>query len=154
METTDSKRYTRDVEIEAIKRVVSVLEHAQQNELPDEFVGLFRQDAIWTTGGGKRLIGRDEISAFTHQVLPGAMKDSTATYEVTHVLFVRPDVAAVKVRQRPVTLEVSRSSARTRAVRSTSWPRRAGSGAWSLARTPWCSTRDGSYCHLTMLGRR
>ena len=33
------------------------------------------------------------------------MKDSTATYEVAHVLFVRPDVAAVKVRQRPVTLD-------------------------------------------------
>jgi uncharacterized protein (TIGR02246 family) len=101
---TGTERHTRDAEIEAITRVVQILEHAQQNELPDEFVGLFRQDAIWTTGGGKRLIGRDEISAFTHQVLPGAMKDSTATYEVAHVLFVRPDVAAVKVRQRPVTL--------------------------------------------------
>ena len=105
MDATDIGRQTRDAEIDAIKRVVSVLEHAQQNELPDEFVGLFRQDAIWTTGGGKRLIGRDEISAFTHQVLPGAMKESTAIYEVTHVLFVRPDVAAVKVRQRPVTLD-------------------------------------------------
>jgi hypothetical protein len=31
------------------------------------------------------------------------MKDSMATYEVVHVLFIRPDVAAVKVRQRPVT---------------------------------------------------
>jgi uncharacterized protein (TIGR02246 family) len=105
MDATDIGRPTRDAEIDAIKRVVSVLEHAQQNELPDEFVGLFRHDAIWTTGGGKHLIGRDEISAFTHQVLPGAMQESTATYEVTHVLFVRPDVAAVKVRQRPVTLD-------------------------------------------------
>jgi uncharacterized protein (TIGR02246 family) len=95
----------RAVEIEAIMQVVAVLEHAQQNELPDEFVGLFRPDAIWTTGGGRRLTGRDEISAFTHRVLPGAMKDSTATYEVVHVLFIRPDVAAVKVRQRPVTLD-------------------------------------------------
>ena len=33
------------------------------------------------------------------------MKDSTATYEVAHVLFIRADVAAVKVRQRPVTLD-------------------------------------------------
>ena len=104
MDTTDIERPTYDAEIEEIKQVVRVLEHAQQNELPDEFVGLFRQDAIWTTGAGKRLIGRDEISAFTHQVLPGAMRNSTATYEVAHVLFVRPDVAAVKVRQRPVTL--------------------------------------------------
>jgi hypothetical protein len=43
---------TRALEIEAIEQVVATLEHAQQNELPDEFVGLFRPDAIWTTGGG------------------------------------------------------------------------------------------------------
>ena len=53
-----------------------------------------------TTGHGKRLTGRDEIAAFTRTVLPEAMKDSTATYEVVHVVFIRPDVAAVKVRQR------------------------------------------------------
>ena len=105
MGTADIDDETRAVEIEAIKQVVATVEHSQQNELPDQFVGLFRHDAIWTTAHGRRLIGRDEISAFTHQVLPGAMKDSTATYEVAHVLFVRPDVAAVKVRQRPVTLD-------------------------------------------------
>ena len=92
-------------DIEAITDVVATLEHSQQHELPDEFVGLFRHDAIWTTGGGKLLIGRDEISAFTHKVLPGAMTDMTATYEVVHVLFIRPDVAAVKVRQRYLTLD-------------------------------------------------
>ncbi|MET9290739.1 SgcJ/EcaC family oxidoreductase [Streptomyces sp. NPDC003077] len=96
---------TREVETAAIKELVAVLEHSQQNELCDEFVGLFRADAIWTTGHGKRLIGRDAISAFTRQVLPGAMKGSTATYEVVHVLFIRPDVAAVKVRQRYLTLD-------------------------------------------------
>jgi uncharacterized protein (TIGR02246 family) len=90
-------------ENDAIRRVVATLEHAQQKELVDEFVSLFRSDAIWTTGGGRRLTGRDEISAFTRQVLPGAMKDATATYEVLHVLFIRPDVVAVRVRQRPVT---------------------------------------------------
>jgi uncharacterized protein (TIGR02246 family) len=94
-----------DGEIQAIKQVVATLEHAQQHELVSEFVGLFRPDAIWTTGGGKLLTGRDEIAAFTRTVLPGAMKDSTATYDVVHVLFIRPDVAAVKVRQRPVTLD-------------------------------------------------
>lgn len=92
-------------ELEAIRQVVATLEHAQQNELSDEFVGLFREDAVWTTAHGKRLTGREEIAAFTRQVLPGAMRHSTATYEVVHVLFIRPDVAAVKVRQRPVTHE-------------------------------------------------
>jgi uncharacterized protein (TIGR02246 family) len=105
MGTADVDEQARALEIAAIKQVVATLEHSQQNELPDEFVDLFRHDAIWTTAHGRRLIGRDEISAFTHQVLPGAMKESTAMYEVAHVLFVRPDVAAVKVRQRPITLD-------------------------------------------------
>lgn len=87
MDATDIDEQAREAEIEAIKQVVATLQHAQQNERPDEFVGLFRQDAIWTTGGGKRLIGRDEISTFTRQVLPGSAKDSMGTYEVVYVLF-------------------------------------------------------------------
>ncbi|WP_239137721.1 SgcJ/EcaC family oxidoreductase [Sphaerisporangium rufum] len=98
-------RVPKEIEIKAIEQVVATLEHAQQNELPEEFVGLFRADAIWTTGGGRLLAGREVIAEFTRRVLPGAMKESTATYEVVHVLFIRPDVAAVKVRQRPVTLD-------------------------------------------------
>ncbi|MFG2138227.1 SgcJ/EcaC family oxidoreductase [Streptomyces sp. NPDC048650] len=105
METTVMDEQTQETEIEAIKQVIATLEHSQQNELPEEFVGLFRADAIWTTGHGKRLTGREEISAFTHHVLPGAMKDSTATYEVLHVLFIRPDVAAVKAHAQYWTLD-------------------------------------------------
>jgi uncharacterized protein (TIGR02246 family) len=93
-----------DTEIAAIGRVVATLQHAQQNELPEEFIDLFREDAIWTTGHGRRLDGRAEIAEFTRRVLPGAMRESTATYEPVQVLFIRPDVAAVKVRQRPVAL--------------------------------------------------
>ena len=59
MDTTNLDAQTREAEIEAIRQVVATLEHAQQNELPDEFVSLFRPDAIWTTAGGKRLTGRD-----------------------------------------------------------------------------------------------
>ncbi|GAA4030273.1 SgcJ/EcaC family oxidoreductase [Allokutzneria multivorans] len=92
-------------EIEAIRRVVAEIERVQRNELVEEFIGLFREDAVWTTGHGKVLIGRDAIAEFTRKVLPGATAGSIATYEVVHVLFVRPDVAAVKVRQRYLTLE-------------------------------------------------
>ena len=99
METTEIEQDTRAIDIEAINQVVATVQHVTQNELVDEFVALFRADAIWTTGGGKRLFGRDEISAFTQQVLPGGMKGLTMTMEVVHVLFIRPDVAAVKVRQ-------------------------------------------------------
>jgi hypothetical protein len=70
----DTTTDTTVTDLAAIAHVVATLEHAQQNEPPEEFVGLFRPDAIWTTGGGRRLFGRD-------------------------------DIAAVKVRQRPVTLD-------------------------------------------------
>ena len=98
---------TTDIEFEisAITQVVATVEHAQRNELVEEFVSLFREDAIWTTGGGKLLIGRDAVAAFTRQVLPGAMKGLIPSYEVVHVLFIRPDVAAVKVRQRYLSRE-------------------------------------------------
>ncbi|MBE1491202.1 SgcJ/EcaC family oxidoreductase [Plantactinospora soyae] len=99
MNATYLDEATREAEIEAIKRVVATVEHAQNNELPDEFLSLFRDDAIWTTGGGKRLFGLEAISTFTHQVLPGGMQDSTVTFELEHVLFIRSDVAAVKLRQ-------------------------------------------------------
>ena len=90
-------------EVAAIEERVAELEKAQQQESVEDFVGLLAAQAVWVTGGGRRLTGRDEIHAFTKKVLPGAMKDSTATYEVVHVSFVRPDVAVVNVRQRPVT---------------------------------------------------
>ncbi|MGX1911450.1 SgcJ/EcaC family oxidoreductase [Streptomyces phaeochromogenes] len=95
--TTEFAAHAAD--IEAIEQVVATVEHSQQQKDPDEFLALFHPDAVWTTGGGKVLIGLDAISEFTREVLPAADWDGKVTYEVVHVLFIRPDVAAVKVRQ-------------------------------------------------------
>jgi uncharacterized protein (TIGR02246 family) len=130
------------VEIEAVHQVVATLEHAQQHELVDEFIGLFRADAIWTTAHGKRLFGRDEIATFTRKVLPGAMKDPTATYEVEHVLFIRPDVAAGKVRQRAVTLDGRPIEGEHEGSPCTSSQKRTAPGGLSSARTPSCWNHD------------
>ena len=89
---------------DAVVDVVAALQDAQQRESVEDFVSLFRDDATWVTAGGRRLIGRQEIAEFTQQVLPGAMRDSSATYQVVHVVFVRSDVAVIAVRQRPVDL--------------------------------------------------
>ncbi|MGW0638854.1 SgcJ/EcaC family oxidoreductase [Nocardia salmonicida] len=94
-----------DAELAAIRTVVDTIAHAQANELAEEFVAVFREDAIWTTGHGKRLFGRPAIAEFTAQVLPGATTHGSATYDVEHVLFLRPDVAAVKIRQSYFTLD-------------------------------------------------
>jgi uncharacterized protein (TIGR02246 family) len=91
-------------DVDAIVALVAGVEHSQQNALPDAFMDAFRRDAIWTTAHGKRLIGFEEISAFTREVLPGSIEQPvTASYEAEYILFIRPDIAAVKIRQRPVT---------------------------------------------------
>ncbi|QLY33227.1 SgcJ/EcaC family oxidoreductase [Nocardia huaxiensis] len=86
-------------EIEALHAVVATVEKAQRAEDADAFLAQFHPDAIWTTGGGKFLDGLAEISEFTRKVMPGATKDGYATYTPFFVRFIRPDVAAVKVRQ-------------------------------------------------------
>lgn len=93
---------SRAADTEAIHRLVATVEHSQRTKDPEEFLGLFHPDAIWTTAHGKVLIGLDAIAEFTRAVLPTASWDGQVTYEVVHVLFIRPDVAAVKVRQRYV----------------------------------------------------
>lgn len=95
--TTENTSRTAD--IEAIHRVVAAVEASQEAKDPDAFLSLFHPDALWTTGGGKVLIGLDAISEFTRNVLPGATWDGRVSYTVTHLQFLRPDVAAVKVSQ-------------------------------------------------------
>lgn len=82
---------------------VATLERTQVTEDVDGFLGLFDGDAVWVTGGGRRLIGRDAIAAFTREVLPGWTADgSSATYRVEHVAFVADDVALTCVVQTSV----------------------------------------------------
>jgi len=97
---TETGTRTHAADLEAIRAVVATVERSQQRKDPDAFLALFRPDAVWTTAHGKVLIGLDAISAFTRTVLPASDWPGQVTYEVAHVLFIRPDVAAVKVRQR------------------------------------------------------
>ncbi|OCG73572.1 SgcJ/EcaC family oxidoreductase [Microbacterium sediminis] len=86
-------------EIAALEAMVAEVDRTQREEDVDGFTALFREDAIVTTGHGKRLWGREEITAFTAQVLPGSTGEVTATYVPERILFLRPDVATIKIRQ-------------------------------------------------------
>ncbi|GGZ27923.1 hypothetical protein GCM10010387_21720 [Streptomyces inusitatus] len=86
-------------DIKAIGQVVATVERTQRAKDTEGFLALFHPDALWTTGHGKVLIGFDTIAEFTRSVLPTASWDGEITYEVVHTQFLRPDVAAVKVRQ-------------------------------------------------------
>ncbi|MFD7454048.1 SgcJ/EcaC family oxidoreductase [Kitasatospora sp. NPDC059827] len=90
---------TRAQDLRAIRSVVATVQHTQRAKDAEGFLALFHPDALWTTAHGKVLIGLDAIAAFTRDVLPRADWDGEVTYEATHVRFLRPDVAAVKVRQ-------------------------------------------------------
>jgi uncharacterized protein (TIGR02246 family) len=90
---------TETGDIKAIEQVVTTVERAQRAKDVEGFLALFHPDALWTTGHGKVLIGFDAIAEFTRAVLPAASWDGEITYEAVHTQFLRPDVAAVKVRQ-------------------------------------------------------
>ncbi|KND34128.1 EcaC [Streptomyces acidiscabies] len=93
--TTD----TEAADIAAIEKVVAEVERAQRAKDVEGFLALFHPEALWTTAHGKVLVGLDAIAEFTRAVLPAASWDGEVSYEPVHIQFLRPDVAAVKVRQ-------------------------------------------------------
>ncbi|MER7716263.1 SgcJ/EcaC family oxidoreductase [Streptomyces flaveolus] len=90
---------TENADINSIEQVVATVERTQRAKDAEGFLALFHPDAVWTTAHGKVLIGFDAIAEFTRAVLPTASWDGEVTYEAVHTQFLRPDVAAVKVRQ-------------------------------------------------------
>jgi uncharacterized protein (TIGR02246 family) len=78
---------------------VAELEASQLGEDVEAFLALFRPDATWVTGGGRRLVGRDEIEEFTRSVLPGAFAQGSVRYQVELVRLLGPDVAVTGVCQ-------------------------------------------------------
>ncbi|WP_432195461.1 SgcJ/EcaC family oxidoreductase [Streptomyces sp. bgisy027] len=98
-ETTHTTPAARAADLRAVAEVVATVERTQRTKDPEGFLALFHPDALWTTAHGKVLIGLDAIAEFTRAVLPAATWDGDVTYEAVHTQFLRPDVAAVKVRQ-------------------------------------------------------
>lgn len=90
--------------VEMLTARVAELERTQQQEDVDGFLALFDEDAVWVTGGGRRLVGLPVIAGFTRQVLPGAMADGSVTYVVDHVLVIADDVVLTGVNQQYVDL--------------------------------------------------
>ncbi len=86
-----------EIEGEGIRQLIADVERS-----PEDFLQHFMPDAVWVTAFGRRLTGRDEIATFTRKVLTPALGNQYARYEAEHISFLRPDVAAVNVRQRPV----------------------------------------------------
>jgi len=92
-------------DVERLISLVAMVEHTQRTEDVDGFLVLFDPDAVWITGGGRRLIGREAIATFTRAVLPGAMTGGSVRYDVAHIRFITPDVALTSVDQEYLTAD-------------------------------------------------
>ena len=86
-------------DVQALLGRVAELERTQLAEDVEGFVALFELDALWVTGGGRRLVGRQQIADFTRQVLPGAFSNASVRYDVAVVSFITSDVAVTSVNQ-------------------------------------------------------
>lgn len=102
---------------------VADLERTQRTEDVDGFLALFDEDAVWVTGGGKRLVGRDVIAAFTRTVLPGSSAEGSARYDVEHIRFITPDVALTAVNQEYLSRDGRSTSPRQEGRPSYVWRR-------------------------------
>jgi uncharacterized protein (TIGR02246 family) len=110
--------------VETLTARVAELERTQQQEDVDGFLALFDEDAVWVTGGGRRLKGLPVIAEFTRSVLPGAMADGSVTYVVDHVLVISDDVVLTGVNQQYVDLAGNPTGA---GLPTYVWRRRQGS---------------------------
>lgn len=125
MTFTTTTSATTDRE-ELVARVAE-LERVQLAEDVEGFLALFDEDAVWVTGGGMRLIGRDAIATFTRTVLPGwrrAAGDQSARYVVEHIRFITPDVALTAVNQEYLTADGEPLSPRMEGRPTYTWQRR------------------------------
>ncbi|GAA1093255.1 SgcJ/EcaC family oxidoreductase [Tsukamurella spumae] len=84
-----------------VEFVSEVLESQREGSVP-RVRSLFRDDAVWTTAHGRRLHGRAAIDGFLARTVRGSGGQGGAHYRVERILFIRPDVAAVSVRVRPL----------------------------------------------------
>lgn len=90
------------VDVDRIVEFVAEVLEAQRIGSVPRVRSLFRDDAVWTTAHGRRLHGRAAIDAYLARTVRGSMARGAADYRVERILFVRPDVAAVSVRVRPL----------------------------------------------------
>ena len=111
--------------------LVAVVERTQRAEDVEGFLGLFDPEAIWVTGGGRRLIGFGAIAEFTRSVLPGGMAGGSVTYEVEHIQFITPDIALTGVRQEYLDASGKSLTPRSLGLPSYLW-RRNANGEWSM----------------------
>ena len=131
MTHTISPTDSSSADVDELVALVAELQRTQREEDVEGFLALFDDDAVWVTGGGRRLIGKDVISAFTRQVLPGFAARGSARYVVEHIRFLTSDVALTGVNQEALTVDGASLSPQQEGRPSYLWLR--DNGRWRIA---------------------
>ena len=87
----DNTDHTADVE--AIRRIVADIEKGFNDNDAELLVEHFAQNGSVVTAMGTQIDGREAMLESARAGLAGPLHDERARYELTDVLFVRPDVA-------------------------------------------------------------
>ncbi|MFJ6718786.1 MULTISPECIES: hypothetical protein [unclassified Streptomyces] len=138
----------------AVPRLVARVEHARQNGLPDAFTQLLRREASWTVPHGDPPTGLEAINAFARRWRPSPVHPKlTLPGEAERLVLIRPELARVKIRRRPIIRDelpvaIGRLDPRGALIgrRRDRRPRRRGRGLGGRA-SPWQAVTDLSWCH-------
>ena len=109
-----------------LTELVAVVQRTQRTEDVDGFLDLFAPDAVWVNGAGHRLVGLDEIAAFTRRSLPGGMTGQSVRYDVANVRFLASEVAITSVDQEYLTADGQSLEPRREGKPTYVWARRDG----------------------------
>lgn len=113
-----------------LTELVGVVERTQRAEDVDGFLALFAPDAVWVNGAGHRLVGFEDIAAFTRRSLPGGTTGQFVRYDVAGVRFLAADVAMTSVDQEYLTADGESFLPRRQGKPTYVWVRR--DGVWRI----------------------
>ncbi|MGV9615792.1 SgcJ/EcaC family oxidoreductase [Nocardia xishanensis] len=92
-------------DIAAIKRLVADVEEGFNNKDAELMVSGFTANAAAGNAVGMVITGREALLEAARTGLAGFLKDEYARYEVTDIVFLRPDVAVAHKAARAITTE-------------------------------------------------
>ncbi|MEV6386464.1 SgcJ/EcaC family oxidoreductase [Nocardia xishanensis] len=92
-------------DIAAIERLVADVEEGFNNKDAELMVSGFTANAAAGNGVGMVITGREALLEAARTGLAGFLKDEYARYEVTDIVFLRPDVAIAHKAARAITTE-------------------------------------------------
>lgn len=86
-------------QLDAARAFFAALEKAHQAEDAGTYAGFFDADAVWVTGRGVCVRGRDRLTEYLRGAIPGGLSDGSVRYVVESAHLIGSDLGVVIVDQ-------------------------------------------------------